>query len=192
MAPITAPFPGGFPTGQQNNGYPDPNSNYMPGQYLPPGGMQMPPQQQQQQQTQPPSIFNPAAMGQLQQQQQQQIPGAINYQNFQQTLPQQQQQQQQMPPQQNNFNASNFRQQPGGQQNTQAAPPVPEPPKQKAPIPEEYVFLQTVFEELKKHCIAAAANPVRKLLNGECLVEVNLFFLYCSKRSESWKTFPSG
>ncbi|XP_038108125.1 protein transport protein Sec31A isoform X2 [Culex quinquefasciatus] len=160
VAPITAPLPGGFPTGQQNNGYPDPNSNYMPGQYLPPGGMQMPPQQQQQ--TQPPSIFNPAAMGQPQQQQQQ-IPGAINYQNFQQTLPQQQQQQQMSVPQQNNFNATNFRQQPGGgQQNTQAAPPVPEPPKQKAPIPEEYVFLQTVFEELKKHCIAAAANPQTK------------------------------
>lgn len=172
MAPITAPLPGGFPTGQQNNGYPDPNSNYMPGQYLPPGGMQMPPQQQQQ--TQPPSIFNPAAMGQPQQQQQQ-IPGAINYQNFQQTLPQQQQQM--SVPQQNNFNATNFRQQPGGgQQNTQAAPPVPEPPKQKAPIPEEYVFLQTVFEELKKHCIAAAANPVwMNLFGDEVLVEFTRF-----------------
>lgn len=165
VAPITAPLPGGFPTNQpqQNNGYPDPNSNYMPGQYLPPGttpgGMQMPPQQQQQQlPTQPPSIFNPAAMGQPQQQQQ--IPGAINYQNFQQTLPQQQQQQQQ-PLQQNNFNNANFRQQPGAQP-TQAQPPVPEPPKQKAPIPEEYVFLQTVFEELKKQCIAAAANPQTK------------------------------
>uniref|UniRef100_A0A1Q3FE24 Protein transport protein Sec31A n=1 Tax=Culex tarsalis TaxID=7177 RepID=A0A1Q3FE24_CULTA len=158
MAPITAPLPGGFPTGPQNNGYPDPNSNYMPGQYLPPGGMQMPPQQQHQQ-TQPPSIFNPAAQPQ---QQQQQIPGAINYQNFQQTLPQQQQQQQQMPPQQNNYNAANFRQQPGGQPTKAPAPPVPEPPKQKAPIPEEYVFLQTVFEELKKQCIAAAANPQTK------------------------------
>lgn len=36
----------------------------------------------------------------------------------------------------------------------------PEPPKAKAPIPEEYVYLQTVFNELKTQCINTATNPV--------------------------------
>ncbi|XP_062716424.1 protein transport protein Sec31A isoform X2 [Aedes albopictus] len=148
VAPITAPLPGGFPT-QPQNGYPDPNSNYMPGQYLPTATPGMPPQQ--------PTIFNPAMAGT--QPHQQTTTGALNYQNFQQNLPYQQQQQQQQQQQPGaNFNA-NF------QQRTipQPAPPtVPEPPKQKPPLPEEYIYLQTVFEELKKSCIAAAANPQTK------------------------------
>lgn len=147
VAPITAPLPGGFPT-QTQNGYPDPNSNYMPGQYLPtaatPG---MPPQQ--------PAIFNPAMAST--QPPQQTTTGALNYQNFQQNLPYQQQQQQLQQQQPGaNFNA-NFRQQP-----TPQPPAAPEPPKQKPPLPEEYIYLQTVFEELKKSCIAAAANPQTK------------------------------
>lgn len=36
----------------------------------------------------------------------------------------------------------------------------PEPPKAKAPIPEEYVYLQTVFNELKTQCSNTATNPV--------------------------------
>ncbi|XP_065074343.1 protein transport protein Sec31A [Ochlerotatus camptorhynchus] len=157
VAPITSPLPGGFPT-QPQNGYPDPNSNYMPGQYLPTGTPGLPPQQ--------PAIFNPAMAGSQPQQQ----TGVVNYQNFQQNLPyqqQQQQQQQQQPLQQQqqqqqqpgaNFNA-NYRQQPTPQP---AAPVVPEPPKQKPPLPEEYIYLQTVFEELKKNCIDAAGNPQTK------------------------------
>lgn len=37
---------------------------------------------------------------------------------------------------------------------------TPEPPKQKAPIPEEYVYLQTVLNELKTQCSNTATNPV--------------------------------
>lgn len=38
---------------------------------------------------------------------------------------------------------------------------TPELPKAKAPIPEEYVYLQTVLNELKIQCINTATNPVR-------------------------------
>ncbi|XP_058457782.1 protein transport protein Sec31A isoform X2 [Malaya genurostris] len=148
VAPITSPIPGGF-VPQQQNGFPDPNSNYMSGQYLQTGAVPgMTPQQ--------PAIFNPAAPNQLQQQ----TPGAINYQGFQQNLPFQQQQQQPsnqiQQPVNNNINA-NLMQQP-----LSATPTVPELPKQKPPIPEEYIYLQKVFEELKKQCIAAAGNPQTK------------------------------
>ncbi|XP_058828807.1 protein transport protein Sec31A isoform X2 [Topomyia yanbarensis] len=82
--------------------------------------------------------------------------GAVNYQNFQQNLPYQQQPFQQQAPQSTNTNV-NFMQKPASD-----VPTIPEPPKQKPPIPEEYVYLQTVFEELKKQCIAAAGNPQTK------------------------------
>lgn len=39
-------------------------------------------------------------------------------------------------------------------------PPTPEPPKQKPPLPEEYVYWQTVFTELRVQCINQANNPV--------------------------------
>lgn len=42
------------------------------------------------------------------------------------------------------------------------SPPVAEPPKQKLPLPEEYIYMQTVFEELKTQCFNAATNPVSK------------------------------
>lgn len=64
----------------------------------------------------------------------------VNYQNF-----------------QSNFNGN---QQP---QQTMSPPPparVQSPPKQKLPIPEEFIYMQTVLEELKTQCIAAAGNPV--------------------------------
>lgn len=38
--------------------------------------------------------------------------------------------------------------------------PTPEPPKPKPPLPEEYVYLQTVFNELRVECINHANNPV--------------------------------
>lgn len=36
----------------------------------------------------------------------------------------------------------------------------PEPPKEKPPLPEEYIYLQTVFEELKSQCLNSASDPV--------------------------------
>lgn len=42
-------------------------------------------------------------------------------------------------------------------------------PKAKAPIPEEYVYLQTVFNELKTQCINTATNPV-----SECTLHIYL------------------
>lgn len=42
-----------------------------------------------------------------------------------------------------------------------AAAPTPEPVKQKLPIPEEYMYMQTVFNELRVQCINSAVNPVR-------------------------------
>lgn len=35
-----------------------------------------------------------------------------------------------------------------------------DPPKQKPPVPEEHMYLQTVFDELKNQCTCAANNPV--------------------------------
>lgn len=37
---------------------------------------------------------------------------------------------------------------------------TPEPQKQKPPLPEEYVYMQTVFNELRQQCVNAATNPV--------------------------------
>ncbi|XP_023705951.1 protein transport protein Sec31A isoform X4 [Cryptotermes secundus] len=39
---------------------------------------------------------------------------------------------------------------------------VAEPPKPKGPIPEEHMYLQTVFEELRNRCTCAASNPQLK------------------------------
>uniref|UniRef100_A0A336KN30 Protein transport protein Sec31A n=1 Tax=Culicoides sonorensis TaxID=179676 RepID=A0A336KN30_CULSO len=68
-----------------------------------------------------------------------------NFSNVQPTFPNAQQQQQQQ------------QQQPQVQQ-----PVVAEPPKPKAPLPEEFIYLQTVFEELRNLCINAASNPQSK------------------------------
>lgn len=51
----------------------------------------------------------------------------------------------------------NFNQQ---QMNEPPARNTPEPPKQKAPLPEEYIYMQTVFDELRTRCINASTNPV--------------------------------
>lgn len=45
----------------------------------------------------------------------------------------------------------------------------PEPVKEKPPLPEEYIYLQTVLEELKKQCLSATNDPVSRqkmLLNS--------------------------
>lgn len=36
----------------------------------------------------------------------------------------------------------------------------PEQPKQKPPLPEEYIYLQTVLEELKTSCLNSTNDPV--------------------------------
>lgn len=77
--------------------------------------------------------------------------------------------QQQPPPLQQQF-YSQFNQPPSQPQpQSVAQPPVaptvtkaPEPPQPKPPIPEEHVYLQTVFEELRNKCTCAANNPQSK------------------------------
>lgn len=52
------------------------------------------------------------------------------------------------------------------QQHQQAPPPVvkPEVAKEKAPLPEEYIYLQTVLEELKSQCLNVAQDAVSSLI----------------------------
>ncbi|XP_053680316.1 protein transport protein Sec31A [Anopheles nili] len=149
MAPITSPLPAGLaPT----NGYPDPNSNYMQGTGQP--GYVAP----------QPTVYNPAMGGQ-------QLPpqtNTINYQNFQSTISYQPPAGAAVPghmgaPQQGGMyyqGQTPGQQMDGPQQPVQSA--AAEPPKTKPPLPEQFVFMQTVFEELKKQCVAAAGNPQTK------------------------------
>lgn len=41
----------------------------------------------------------------------------------------------------------------------------PEPVKQKPPLPEEFIYLQTVFNELRTQCCNATNNPVSSHIN---------------------------
>ncbi|XP_017133259.1 protein transport protein Sec31A isoform X2 [Drosophila elegans] len=142
VEPSAAIFHPLFPVdpNQNQNGYVD------PAQYQnapPPGGI-------------PNAYYNPAAFNNNPQQQPQQ-----SY-----LQPQQQFQQSglsnQGGPQQQNWQ---------GQQQTigyteQPAPiqqqRQPEPPKEKPPLPEEYIYLQTVLEELKNRCLSATNDPRTK------------------------------
>ena len=103
----------------------------------------------------PMNVMNPTNFYQPQQQQQQQMPdnsNMINYQNFNSFAGgQQQQQQQEMPVQ---------------------PPPVQQVVKEKPPLPEEFIYLQTVLEELKTQCINRATNPVSLELVFFCHIEV--------------------
>uniref|UniRef100_A0A182MXT3 Protein transport protein Sec31A n=1 Tax=Anopheles dirus TaxID=7168 RepID=A0A182MXT3_9DIPT len=148
MAPITSPLPAGL---APSNGYPDPNSNYMQNT-----GVQQ--QQQSYMAPQQPTMYNPT-MGAAQSPQS----NTINYQNFQQTLPSYQPTGTN-PGQGGMYYPGQQQKQPmdGGMQPPPAQPAAPEPPKQKPPLPEQYVFMQTVFEELKKQCVASAGNPQTK------------------------------
>lgn len=71
-------------------------------------------------------------------------PAGINYNNFQTTFALQSSQQQQQPMQTTS---------PPPQAQTAVAKP-------KIPLPEEFIYMQTVFEELKAQCTSAASNPV--------------------------------
>uniref|UniRef100_A0A182WEU1 Protein transport protein Sec31A n=1 Tax=Anopheles minimus TaxID=112268 RepID=A0A182WEU1_9DIPT len=154
MAPITSPLPAGL---APSNGYPDPNSNYMQGNTG----------QQQQYMTPQPTMYNPS-MGGGPVSNAAGLPpqsNTINYQNFQPTLPSAAYQQTGPTPGQGGMYYPG--QQTVGQPMDGAQPPAmqpaaPEPPKQKPPLPEQYVFMQTVFEELKKQCVASAGNPQTK------------------------------
>jgi protein transport protein SEC31 len=119
-----------FGAAEPQQQYPSNDQMY---QQQPYGGQQFAPVQQ----IPPPGMSPSASTGFYQPQQQQPIQQAqVNYQNFQ------------------NFSGQ---QQP---QQTMSPPPVQQPPKQKLPLPEEFIYMQTVLEELKTQCIAAAGNPV--------------------------------
>lgn len=79
----------------------------------------------------------------------------------------------QQPPAANQLNNyQNFQTGPPAQQNQQfvqpqqqaTQPPIQQArvatPKAKLPLPEEFIYLQTVLEELKTQCINSASNPV--------------------------------
>ena len=138
-APITHPL---FGTAEQQMLSPMDQQNYQQHNY---GGQQFAPVQAQSPPgMQAPGLYQPQQQQQQQQNQQQQVPQQVNYQNFQNFTGQQQPQQTFSPP----------------------PPPVQEPPKQKLPIPEEFIYMQTVLEELKTQCINAAGNPVGSPLNS--------------------------
>lgn len=76
-----------------------------------------------------------------------------------------QQPQQQMQDTSNVINYQNFNNFAGApqqisQQDAQSPPPTVHEVKEKAPLPEEFIYLQTVLEELKTQCISRATNPV--------------------------------
>ncbi|XP_075169398.1 COPII coat complex component secretory 31 isoform X2 [Haematobia irritans] len=157
-APITHPLFGVDPN-QNQNGYMDPNAHYQQGS-MPPS---MPPS------SQPLNMLNPTqpSMG-----------GGSAFYN-----PNQAMQNNNMPPpnQPMNFQTSAISQQQVPQWQTQPTQPMggayidpsqqqqqqqpqrqSEPPKQKPPLPEEYIYLQTVLEELKTNCLNATNDPRTK------------------------------
>lgn len=58
------------------------------------------------------------------------------------------------------------------QQPAQVPPATPakiaEPPQPKPPLPEEHMYLQTIFEELRDKCTFSTKNPVRILFIIKC------------------------
>lgn len=70
-------------------------------------------------------------------------------------------------PSNNAINYSNFNNFAGAQPQVQQQQQTPQPSVsvaqeivEKPPLPEEYIYLQTVLEELKTQCINRATNPV--------------------------------
>lgn len=125
----------------------------------------IPPQQQGYGMAAPPSMGAP-------------IPGTVPSVPVPGLVPQQQQFGQYMPPQQQHHQQQqqpgqfqpqqlNYMNPPASMGNTQNPTPepaaAPMPPQPKAPLPEEYVYLQTVFNELRQQCSNAAHNPVGDL-----------------------------
>lgn len=131
---------------QMPNGLLDPNAHHQQSYQSPPSMMTPmqpqfnagPPQQPQQ-----PMTFQPM------------VPPAASFNPY--------QPQQHAPPPQQTFQPLAPIQQLQQQQQHIQPPPkpqTPEPPKSKAPLPEEYVYMQTVLNELKLQCSNAASNPV--------------------------------
>uniref|UniRef100_A0A1I8PBV5 Protein transport protein Sec31A n=1 Tax=Stomoxys calcitrans TaxID=35570 RepID=A0A1I8PBV5_STOCA len=159
-APITHPLFGVDPN-QNQNGYMDPNAHYQQGA-LPPG---MPPPPQPHNvlnPTQPPmtggtAFYNPAM-------QNNNVPAPVQPMNFQTSAISQQQapQWQTQPTQAMGGGYMDPSQQQQQQQSTLQPQRQAEPPKQKPPLPEEYIYLQTVLEELKTNCLNATNDPRTK------------------------------
>lgn len=98
-------------------------------------------QQEQYNATNTSGFYNP-----LEQQQPTLQPAQNNQQNFQQNF--------------QNYGSS----QPIAQSsNPTSASKSPQPSQQKAPLPEEFIYLQTVLDELRKQCINSVTNPVNIL-----------------------------
>ncbi|KMY92359.1 protein transport protein Sec31A isoform X2 [Drosophila simulans] len=142
VEPSAAIFHPLFPVdpNQNQNGYVDP-SQYQ--HAAPPGGV-------------PNTYYNPAAFNNNPQQQQQHQQSYL-----------QPQQPASGIPSQGGLQQQNWQ----GQQQTigyteQPAPiqqqRQPAPPKEKPPLPEEYIYLQTVLEELKNRCLGATNDPRTK------------------------------
>lgn len=89
--------------------------------------------------------------------------------------PSQQNNNQQPIPNRMNFQTSAIQQQPqqwnlnqnADAYNKQTQPMVKqqEIPKEKPPLPEEFIYMQTVFEELKNQCSGLQTDPVSRLCN---------------------------
>ncbi|KAH8389025.1 hypothetical protein KR200_009704 [Drosophila serrata] len=135
-APIFHPLFPGDPN-QNQNGYVDP-AQY---QNAPPSGGV------------PNAYYNPAAFNNNLPQQQQSYLQPQQQLNLQAGIPQQQQNWQ------GQQQTIGYTEQPAPIQQQQRQP---EPPKEKPPLPEEYIYLQTVLEELKNRCLSATNDPRTK------------------------------
>ncbi|XP_034105544.1 protein transport protein Sec31A isoform X1 [Drosophila albomicans] len=136
-APILHPLYGVDPNQNQNN-YMDPNQYQ---QNAPPTGNT--------------AFYNPAANNNQQAFPPQQ---QLNFQASAVPNQQQQQQPQQYWPGQPQQQSFGYTEQPAPIQEQRQ----PEPPKEKPPLPEEYIYLQTVLEELKNQCLSATNDPRTK------------------------------
>ncbi|KAL7738316.1 hypothetical protein ACLKA6_006644 [Drosophila palustris] len=135
-APILHPLYGVDPN-QNQNSYMDPNQY----QNAPPPGNS--------------GFYNPAANNNPQAfSPQQQQPQQMNFQTS--AVPNQQTQY--WPGQQQQQQSFGYTEQPAPIQEQRK----PEPPKEKPPLPEEYIYLQTVLEELKNQCLSATNDPRTK------------------------------
>lgn len=110
--------------------------------------------------------------------------------------PQQQQQQQQSSQEvqdpNNLINYSNFNNFAGGhaqmqpQQSQSPQPSVQSPVqeiREKPPLPEEYIYLQTVLEELKTQCINRATNPVSSNISMKIFIYFKFFITANEKKT---------
>ncbi|XP_036231501.2 protein transport protein Sec31A isoform X1 [Bactrocera oleae] len=146
-APITHPLFGVDPN-QNQNGYADPYAQYQnPGMPPPPTANSNIPTNLQP--NDPVGYYNPA-LPQNNNLPTQQFPPQLNFQTS--ARPQQQQQQ----PWNSQSQNVGYTEQPAPVQRQ------PEPVKEKPPLPEEYIYLQTVLEELKSQCLAVSADPRTK------------------------------